>query len=197
MYSSNVRLDHKLVTRIFWHEQEVQALARPQSLEKPDYHSLASKGVKIISADLSNVSDQLVSDIKGADVVISCLILTELAEMNNLALACHRAQVDMCPAFLVLSLLGGLQIWEIWWVESQNSKGIFCELRIWLLARKRVYLTSLSRCIFHIQWSTSVGGIKWVVFQGYYHSSADSTRCPCHPYHRANSMGDFDFPPNT
>lgn len=100
MYSSNVRLDHKLVTRIFWHEQEVQALARPQSLEKPDYHSLASKGVKIISADLSNVSDQLVSDIKGADVVISCLILTELAEMNNLALACHRAQVGRyVPSF--------------------------------------------------------------------------------------------------
>ncbi|SPJ78642.1 related to isoflavone reductase homolog P3 [Fusarium torulosum] len=76
------------------------ALARPASIDKPEYRELKNRGVKIAPVDVSSVSDELISLLSGVDVVITCLILTDMDAMKNIAIACQKAGVGrFIPSF--------------------------------------------------------------------------------------------------
>ncbi|KIL85895.1 hypothetical protein FAVG1_10864 [Fusarium avenaceum] len=76
------------------------ALARPASIDKPEYRELEDRGVKIAPVDASSVSDELISLLSGVDVVITCLIWTDMDAMKNIAIACQKAGVGrFIPSF--------------------------------------------------------------------------------------------------
>nr|XP_036580294.1 isoflavone reductase family protein [Colletotrichum truncatum]KAF6788206.1 isoflavone reductase family protein [Colletotrichum truncatum] len=72
---------------------DLTVLARPSSVDKAAYHELRDRGVTVVSANLGTVSADLVAILDGVDVVISCLIVTDMDAMNNLATACKKAGV--------------------------------------------------------------------------------------------------------
>lgn len=63
--------------------QEISALVRPSSAEKPEVKALAEKGVRVLIADISSPVDDLVSVLSGADILISAIGgMAQLAQMN-------------------------------------------------------------------------------------------------------------------
>jgi uncharacterized protein YbjT (DUF2867 family) len=78
----------------------VKALARQESLGKPEYTSLKARGVEIVVVDLSGDLKTLTQALEGIDVVISTLVITQLAEQNNLAQAAKDVGVQrFVPSF--------------------------------------------------------------------------------------------------
>ena len=53
--------------------QEVTALTRPSSLQKPQVLELAKKGVNIVAADLAGSEEELKKALMGIEVVISTI----------------------------------------------------------------------------------------------------------------------------
>ncbi|KAI9372265.1 hypothetical protein BJX61DRAFT_542887 [Aspergillus egyptiacus] len=67
---------------------DITALIRPSSLAKPAVQNLASRGVKIVSADLQGPQEALVDILKGVEVVISTIhyqSLTDEIPLSNAA----------------------------------------------------------------------------------------------------------------
>ncbi|KAM6517834.1 hypothetical protein FSOLCH5_006603 [Fusarium solani] len=85
-------------------EQEVTALARPESLEKRAYQALKDRGVNVVAADLKGPQDELVSLLSGIDVVISAIFFASLADEIPLADAAKRAGVKrfIQSAFMIM-----------------------------------------------------------------------------------------------
>lgn len=78
---------------------QLVALARPESAEKDAYKKLAQAGAAVEAVDFTN-TDELAAALKGADVVVSCLLPTSRAESDSLVDAAHRAGVGrFVPSF--------------------------------------------------------------------------------------------------
>ena len=74
-------------------DQEVIALTRPSSLQKPAVLELAKQGVHIASADLTGPQEALEKTLVGVDVVISTIYGGNLMEEIPLANASKSAGV--------------------------------------------------------------------------------------------------------
>ncbi|RMJ01901.1 hypothetical protein BHE90_012520 [Fusarium euwallaceae] len=72
---------------------EVTALARPSSVNKPEYTKHAKRGAIITPVELKASSDLLVQAVVGMDVVISCMTLQQLDQEMALIEAVHTAGV--------------------------------------------------------------------------------------------------------
>ncbi|KAF9891535.1 hypothetical protein FE257_004002 [Aspergillus nanangensis] len=72
---------------------EITALIRPSSLAKPAVQSAKARGVEIVPADLQGRHDDLVSILKGMDVVISTIHYESLNDEIPLANAAKAAGV--------------------------------------------------------------------------------------------------------
>lgn len=85
--------------------QEITALARPESLEKPANVELRSRGVRVMPADLNGPQDKLVGLLSGIDVVISAIFFGSLADEIPLANAAKLAGVKrfVQSAFMVVT----------------------------------------------------------------------------------------------
>ncbi|KAL0932189.1 isoflavone reductase family protein [Colletotrichum truncatum] len=76
----------------FW-SQEVTALARPESIQKPAYTELKQRSVTIVPANLNGPQDDLVKVLRGIDVVVSAIAFTSLSDEIPLANASKAAGV--------------------------------------------------------------------------------------------------------
>ncbi|RSL68095.1 hypothetical protein CEP53_002714 [Fusarium sp. AF-6] len=92
-------IEAKLCRNAFWFlfsaeklRYEVTALARPESIDKPEYIKYAENGVIITPVELKS-SDLLVQALVGMDVVISCMSLQQLDQEMALIEAAHAAGV--------------------------------------------------------------------------------------------------------
>lgn len=74
-------------------KQDVTALIRPSSLDKPEVHALRERGVKIASTDLTGPEDEIVKQVTGFDVVISAIVADSLLDQLPLASASKKAGV--------------------------------------------------------------------------------------------------------
>ena len=80
--------------------QEITALIRPASVEKPAVADLAKKGVAIVSVDLYGPQEELVKMLQGIDVVISAIVVYDLQAEIPLADAAKAAGVKrFIPCF--------------------------------------------------------------------------------------------------
>lgn len=73
--------------------QDITAVTREASLNSKNNDELRNKGVKVVAADLKGPEDDLVSLVKGADVVISSIVATALLDQIPLANAAKKAGV--------------------------------------------------------------------------------------------------------
>ncbi|KAK7409525.1 hypothetical protein QQX98_008309 [Neonectria punicea] len=83
---------------------KVTALARPESIDKPAYTELKSRGVRVVPCDLKGPQDALVSALSGIDVVISAIFFANLMDEIPLAEAAKLAGVKrfVQSAFMVV-----------------------------------------------------------------------------------------------
>ncbi|KAL6401179.1 isoflavone reductase family protein [Ilyonectria robusta] len=83
---------------------EITALARPESLDKPEYVELKNRGVQVVPCDLKGPQDALVSALSGIDIVISAIFVGSLMDEIPLAEAAKRAGVKrfVQSAFMVV-----------------------------------------------------------------------------------------------
>ncbi|KAI1071639.1 hypothetical protein LB507_005066 [Fusarium sp. FIESC RH6] len=72
---------------------DITALVRPSSIEKPATVSLKEKGVNIVAVDLQGSQGELVSALKGIDVVISAIYFESLHDEIPLSTAAKEAGV--------------------------------------------------------------------------------------------------------
>ncbi|KAI1373984.1 NAD(P)-binding protein [Hypoxylon crocopeplum] len=72
---------------------EITALARPSSIDSAANNALRSRGVHVVAADLTGSKEDLVKILKGIDVVISCIVFTNLDDQIPLAEAAKQAGV--------------------------------------------------------------------------------------------------------
>lgn len=68
-------------------------MTREASLNSKNNNELKDRGVKVVAADLRGPEDDLVSLLKGADVVISTIVATALLDQIPLANAAKKAGV--------------------------------------------------------------------------------------------------------
>jgi methylmalonyl-CoA mutase cobalamin-binding subunit len=74
--------------------QDIKALIRKSSLEKPAVQALGKKGIKVIAADLDGPEAELVESLRGVDIVISAIDAAHLMAQISLANACKVAGVN-------------------------------------------------------------------------------------------------------
>jgi hypothetical protein len=63
--------------REFARKQDVTALVRPASLNNPKELALQKRGVKLLPVDLDGPIDDIAAQLKGIEVVLSCLLMKE------------------------------------------------------------------------------------------------------------------------
>lgn len=73
--------------------QDITAVTREASLRSEKTENLKKQGVRVVAADLRGTEDDLVSLLKGADVVISSINATVLLDQIPLADAAKKAGV--------------------------------------------------------------------------------------------------------
>lgn len=85
-------------------KQDITALTRPESIEKPVNITLKERGVKIVPADLQGPQDELVRLLSGIDVVISAIYFGSLEDEVPLANAAKIAGVKrfVQSAFMIV-----------------------------------------------------------------------------------------------
>jgi hypothetical protein len=74
-------------------QQEITALVRPSSVEKPATISLKERGIKIVPIDIGRSHDELVATLTGIDTVISAIHFQSLDDEIPLSNAAKRAGV--------------------------------------------------------------------------------------------------------
>jgi hypothetical protein len=93
--------------------QDVKALIRPSSAQKPEVKDLLKRGVKILIADISSPVEELVPLLHGVDIFISAISGMALLEQMGIVTAAKRAGVKrfvpcafatVCPAGGVMRL---------------------------------------------------------------------------------------------
>ncbi|KAI0379263.1 NAD(P)-binding protein [Hypomontagnella monticulosa] len=72
---------------------DITALARPTSVNGEANKALEARGVHVVAADLTGPKKDLVKLLKGIDVVISCIVFTNLKDQIPLAEAAKEADV--------------------------------------------------------------------------------------------------------
>ena len=94
-------------------EQDIKALIRPSSAQKPEVKDLLKRGVKILVADISSPVEELVPLLHGVDIFISAISGMALLEQMGIVTAAKRAGVKrfvpcafatVCPAGGVMRL---------------------------------------------------------------------------------------------
>ncbi|KAF6794639.1 isoflavone reductase family protein [Colletotrichum sojae] len=81
-------------------QQEVTALIRPSSLQKPEVRELEARGIEVVACDLTGPEDELVKKLTGIDVVISPIVVEHLFDQIPLANAAKKAGVKrFVPSF--------------------------------------------------------------------------------------------------
>ena len=78
----------------FPNAQEITALIRQSSLEKPEVLALQDRGVKVVSADLNAPENELVELLRGIHTVISAISASDLSAQIPLANAAKVAGVE-------------------------------------------------------------------------------------------------------
>lgn len=73
--------------------QDVEALVRPSSTEKPEVKKLTERGVKIVVADINGPTEDLVDIQRGVDVTISAIDAGSILSQKNIATAAKEAGV--------------------------------------------------------------------------------------------------------
>ncbi|KAJ5500334.1 Isoflavone reductase family protein [Penicillium expansum] len=73
--------------------RDVEFLVRKASLEKPSVKAIEARGVAIRITDIGGPIDELVDQLKGADILICAIDATSLLTQINLATAAQKAGV--------------------------------------------------------------------------------------------------------
>ena len=80
--------------------QDVKALIRPSSAQKPEVKDLLKRGVKIVVADISSPVEELVPLLHGVDIFISAISGMALLEQMGIVTAAragrHQALCSLC-----------------------------------------------------------------------------------------------------
>ena len=94
-------------------EQDIKALIRPSSAQKPEVKDLLKRGVKILVADISSPVEELVPLLHGVDIFISAISGMALLEQMGIVTAAKQVGIKrfvpcgfatVCPAGAVMSL---------------------------------------------------------------------------------------------
>lgn len=90
--------------------QELHALVRPRSVQKPAILSLQERGVHIRKCDLKGSEETLANALAGIDIVISCVGPAEQQDQIALAKAAKKAGVKrFVPCgFITVAPVGGI-----------------------------------------------------------------------------------------
>lgn len=72
---------------------DITALTRPSSLNNAANNELKSRGVRVVAANLTGPQEDLIQILTGIDVVISCIVYTNLDDQIPLAEAAKKAGV--------------------------------------------------------------------------------------------------------
>ncbi|OTA95364.1 hypothetical protein M434DRAFT_393940 [Hypoxylon sp. CO27-5] len=72
---------------------DITALTRPSSLNNAANNELKNRGVRVVAANLTGAQDDLIQILTGIDVVISCIVYTNLNDQIPLAEAAKKAGV--------------------------------------------------------------------------------------------------------
>ncbi|KAI0161942.1 isoflavone reductase family protein [Hypoxylon sp. FL1284] len=72
---------------------DITALARPSSIDSRANAELRGRGVHVVAADLTGPKEDLVKVLAGIDVLISCIVYTNLEDQKPLAEAAKQAGV--------------------------------------------------------------------------------------------------------
>ncbi|OTA55938.1 NAD(P)-binding protein [Hypoxylon sp. EC38] len=72
---------------------DITALTRPSSLNNAANNELKNHGVRVVAANLTGPQDDLIQILTGIDVVISCIVYTNLDDQIPLAEAAKKAGV--------------------------------------------------------------------------------------------------------
>lgn len=137
--------------------QEVHALVRPRSAQKPAIVALQERGVQIRKGDLKGPEESLADVLTGIDVVISCVGPSEQQDQIPLAKAAKNAGVQrFVPCgFITVAPPGGI-MWlrdEVCWLAHPNLT-----FSINLPHRKRRSTTTSSSSDYPTLSSMSAGG---------------------------------------